>query len=580
MVNSKKFTTKSVFCLALWLWVSSQSLSAGLADCPPQPCHEAWQKDPETLRDQCHKEWTVLVYMAADNNLTPYAYLDLYEMEVGIKKTLRSLHLGSTDLSDILVHLDTAGNEGIRRLHVMQNPNPPLGMDLKIETFRNWDNSKIFSPQIGTTVSEENQTEAQKLEDFLTWATSSYPSRHYMLIVWGHGQGWAPAKNTEPVLEGRFLDPNSHETKEKLFKKLIPNTNSILKLTNKIKKIAQLKKTFSEIKNIIYNSELAQNIAHLSPFKEKRDKFERLGGLAFNYTQKTFLDIPSLRNVLSKIFSKDKPLDIYASDACLMQMIEVATEISDLVRYTIGSAEVQSYVGLPYSQVFDWFNRALNLKIKLQQKDRLNLIPFSSWDYEPYVFSIKIPELMQKSLDDGGSQKDFSTEGGDYLTMSAISNDSLRQSLLPNLDQLGDALFEYLQEDPARKRDLKFVMQQTPRFQNISQEFNAFLTLLELILQSEIEVTETETIAVHKLKLLIPGVKNILANQTVIKTVLGTKYVDSQKDLFLLGFKAFSVWLPVSQAEFKERFEKFKTSRFYSVEVPSWPKWLEEVYRE
>src|SRR2546423_1062749 len=75
---------------------------------PDRPCREAWARLPPTQsrydfkqdsqktdrgnlgyagyaarveRKRCYKKWTLLVYMAADNDLTKYAYLDLYEME-------------------------------------------------------------------------------------------------------------------------------------------------------------------------------------------------------------------------------------------------------------------------------------------------------------------------------------------------------------------------------------------------------------------------------------------------------------------------------------------------------------------
>lgn len=44
-----------------------------------------------------------------------------------------------------------------------------------------------------------------------------------------------------------------------------------------------------------------------------------------------------------------RKIDIYGSDACLMQMIEVATEMKDSVEYFVGSQEVEPGEGWPYA---------------------------------------------------------------------------------------------------------------------------------------------------------------------------------------------------------------------------------------
>src|SRR6185295_4049032 len=76
------------------------------------------------------------------------------------------------------------------------------------------------------------------------------------------------------------------------------------------------------------------------------------GGVAFDETQGTVLDIPSLARALGAA-SRDKlggrPFDLYASDACLMQSIEVAGELTSVARFVVGSEQTEDdYVGLPY----------------------------------------------------------------------------------------------------------------------------------------------------------------------------------------------------------------------------------------
>ncbi len=538
------------------------------------------------------KDWTILIYMAAANNLTPYAYADLYEMEVGHPKTGKKLSLGSTENIDVLVSLETLENDGIRRYQIVQNPNPPS--EPTLEDFqKNWSVSKIFSP-VALKIPPSNDSEAQKLESFLGWGIKNYPSKHYMVVVWGHGQGWAPAQITGPILEGRFFDPTSKEVKESFLRNFLKTKRFDL---SKAKKIAEFKEKFLAINERIKDSkpfELLKN----SPFYHKRKKFKdeggldfRVGGLAFNSLEKTYLDIPSLRKVLGKFFTPEHPLDIYASDACLMQMLEVDTELSDIVSYTVGSAEVQSFVGLPYDQILGWLNRAL-----VDQKKWLSRHPpkhsiwgLWGWDYEPYFLARKIPELLYNSLKETGSQWKYSNNGIEYLTMSLISNSLLShgiydpevpgfdRGLFDDLDEFSVAVLNYINEDQERKRDLKFVMQQTPRFQGISQELGAFLTLLDLNIRAEEEVTEKKTQAQEVLQMWIAKIQKDL-DQVVLKTVLGTRYEDPSRQLYDQGFKALSVWLPVSQDEFKERFTKFTPSLFYKEKVKNWGAWIKATF--
>lgn len=114
-------------------------------------------------------DWTVLVYMSADNNLEPYAIADLNEMEM----------VGSSGRLNILVQLDRGvggdtsnGNwEDTRRGRVIQDSDPLL---------------------IGTPLpqgAELDMGNPNTLEDFITWGVSTYPAQRYALVLWGQGAG-------------------------------------------------------------------------------------------------------------------------------------------------------------------------------------------------------------------------------------------------------------------------------------------------------------------------------------------------------------------------------------------------------
>ncbi|MCP4046799.1 MAG: hypothetical protein GY732_12525 [Gammaproteobacteria bacterium] len=106
--------------------------------------------------------WTVLVFMAGDNNLSSAGECDLEEMR----------RVGSSEFVNLLVEFDNAGEAGTRRIRVGKN-----GVNETIETLGETDSG---SPEV--------------LSSFISWAAENYPADHYALILWNHGGGWAPTE--------------------------------------------------------------------------------------------------------------------------------------------------------------------------------------------------------------------------------------------------------------------------------------------------------------------------------------------------------------------------------------------------
>lgn len=150
-------------------------------------------------RETCLKEWAVLVYMAADNNLGAYALEDLYEMESGFQS---GQYAGSTSKMDVLVELDLPGAGGIDRLQITQQKELYdskvilSGAFLDIKAGR----EKIRSPLLKQLDEDYFITQSQRLEDFLSWGVQNYPAKRYAVVIWGHGQGWgAKSRDTGAV---------------------------------------------------------------------------------------------------------------------------------------------------------------------------------------------------------------------------------------------------------------------------------------------------------------------------------------------------------------------------------------------
>jgi len=66
-------------------------------------------------RENCWKEWLIVIYMAADNDLSPYAERDIWEAEA----------TGSSVDVDVVVLLDRAAQDGLHTLHIAKNTKSP-----------------------------------------------------------------------------------------------------------------------------------------------------------------------------------------------------------------------------------------------------------------------------------------------------------------------------------------------------------------------------------------------------------------------------------------------------------------------
>jgi LysM repeat protein len=118
-------------------------------------------------------DWTVLIFMAADNNLESFALKDIAELE----------RIGSTDNVNVIVQLDRAEDyvvtvddwQDTRRFLIQ------AGSDDDVETIESLELENI---------GETNTGDPATLADFAIWGIENYPAERYALIVWDHGGAW------------------------------------------------------------------------------------------------------------------------------------------------------------------------------------------------------------------------------------------------------------------------------------------------------------------------------------------------------------------------------------------------------
>jgi hypothetical protein len=105
-------------------------------------------------------KWTVMIYMAGDNNLSSAGDKDLNEMRT----------VGSTEAVNIVVEFDNAGQRGTNRIHIQTDGT----------------NEQVVS------MGETDSGNPEMLVDFVRWAAENYVAERYALILWNHGSGWQP----------------------------------------------------------------------------------------------------------------------------------------------------------------------------------------------------------------------------------------------------------------------------------------------------------------------------------------------------------------------------------------------------
>lgn len=115
---------------------------------------------------QAPAKWTVLLYSAADNNLTSYMVDDVKEVE----------SVGSDAYTNLVAQVDQGGDVGAARYLLQKSSDP----------------SQISSPKVGD-LGSMNMSDPDQLADFIKWGVQSYPAEHYMVVISDHGNGWKGA---------------------------------------------------------------------------------------------------------------------------------------------------------------------------------------------------------------------------------------------------------------------------------------------------------------------------------------------------------------------------------------------------
>lgn len=185
--------------------------------------------------------WTVALYMVADNDLAPWCVQDLEELQ----------SVGSKDGLTIIAQVDWP-DSGAKRYLVNQG-----------------------SLEILMDFGQINSGDPASLAEFASWSFLNYPATNLTLVIWDHGNGWT--------------------------------------------------KGLSEVK-----------------------------GICWDGSANDFISVSEgeLRYALSRTKRRlGRKIDIVAFDACLMQMVEVLSELRDAVDFVVGSEHLVPIEGFPYDSI-------------------------------------------------------------------------------------------------------------------------------------------------------------------------------------------------------------------------------------
>ncbi|MBI5846341.1 MAG: peptidase C11 [Nitrospirae bacterium] len=244
-------------------------------------------------------DWTVMVYLAGDNNLDGAGVGDLLEMK----------KVGSKNGLNIIAQFDRIGKKGTTKRYAIK-PAGELGADVVQD------------------LGETNTGDPKVLTDFILWAAEKYPAEHYLVVIWNHGAGW----DDENIY--RLARSIKMEISRK--GKSISDTNFGAKGTI----------PFGLMRSV------SSRRMRRAVFSTSIEKALTTRAIAFDDDARDFLDNIELKKVFSSVIAKlGRKIDIIGMDACLMNMVEVQYQLKDTALYCVGSEEVEPGDGWPYDTV-------------------------------------------------------------------------------------------------------------------------------------------------------------------------------------------------------------------------------------
>jgi hypothetical protein len=237
------------------------------------------------------KKWTVMVWMAGDNDLEDFGDKDLEEMK----------RVGSTNDVNVVVQFDSMRDDRTRRYFVTRGGTP--------------------SGDVVEELGETNTGDPAVAVDFFRWAIERYPAERLLGVIWNHGSGIdetdvyaRAAARGIPVVRGM--------------------AGRVDGLERNLVRVALSGRS----RRAVFATTVEQAASDRA--------------IAYDDTSRDFLDNIELKKVLADVKRQTgRTLDVLGFDACLMNMIEVAYQVKGAAHVVVGSEELEPGEGWPYHRV-------------------------------------------------------------------------------------------------------------------------------------------------------------------------------------------------------------------------------------
>lgn len=259
-------------------------------------CSMATEQELTQLRSiNPKKAYTIIMYIAADNDLHPFAWKNIKQMEA----------IGSNDNVNIIVQLNTPGYLNPTKRYIIKK------------------GKRLLIPADGINPTQKlNSGDPQTLIDCAAWAMHYYPADNLVINLWDHGSG--------------VYDPISAR---------IVNSYDLFKFNKETQEL--------ELDRTIGYTQRMDEFAQLSD-EDKEEHRQNSRGICFDETFKSYMNNQDLKYALHEIQNTvlgGKKISILWFDACLMAMLEIANLAKDHVDYLVGSEEVEFASGSNYELV-------------------------------------------------------------------------------------------------------------------------------------------------------------------------------------------------------------------------------------
>src|SRR5215218_7784303 len=239
------------------------------------------------------KAWTVMVWIAGDNDLDQFGTFDIAEMK----------RVGSGDDVDVVAQFDRLGDAHTRRYHLRRDT--PLEADELAD------------------LGETNTGDPAVAADFFSWGIESFPAEKILAVMWNHGSG---IDETDLYARARDLGLGVERR---------PGTGADVVPRERLRHVAA-----SRGRRALFSTTVEQAV---------QDR-----GIAYDDAARDFLDNAELREVLELVHERTgRRIDILGFDACLMNLVELGYELRDVVGHVVGSEEVEPGDGWPYDRVLE-----------------------------------------------------------------------------------------------------------------------------------------------------------------------------------------------------------------------------------